>query len=176
MSTESRLTPTSYVVLGLLELLGGEATPYELKQAAAEGIGDLWSVHHAQLYGEPDRLTAAGLLSEQREHTGRRRRRYSLTPQGRRALQDWRDEPTAAFTELHDLGLLQLFFGADPARLAAVQLEVHQRKLAEYEAMRSEAGEKVSSGPLLALEAGIGHEQEWVRFWRRLARNGASAQ
>ncbi len=174
MSKEPRLTPTSYVVLGLLELLGGEATPYELKRAAADGIGDLWSVHHAQLYGEPDRLTGAGLLSEQREHTGRRRRRYSLTPKGRKALAAWREQPTDAFTELHDLGLLQLFFGADPARLAAVQLEVHRRKLAEYEEMRSMAGEKPASGPSLALEAGIGHEREWVRFWQRLAPKGAT--
>ncbi len=169
MSTELRLTPTSYVVLGLLELLGGEATPYELKLAAANSVGDLWSLHHAQLYGEPERLAGAGLLSERREHTGRRRRRYSLTAEGRRALEAWRAEPTEAFTELHDLGLLQLFFGADPARLASVQLDVHERKLAEYEEMRRAAGDRDDTGPSLALEAGIGHEQEWVRFWRRLS-------
>ena len=29
MATEPRLTPTSYIVLGLIDL-GGEATPYEL--------------------------------------------------------------------------------------------------------------------------------------------------
>lgn len=168
MSTDLRLNPTSYVVLGLLELLGGEATPYELKRAAASSIGDLWSVHHAQLYGEPERLAGAGLLSEHREQTGRRRRRYSLTGAGQAALDAWRAQPTDAFTELRDLGLLQLFFGADPARLAAVQLTVHERKLAEYEQMRAAGGELSDSGPSLALEAGIGHETEWVRFWRRL--------
>src|ERR1700757_1533765 len=137
MSSERRLTPTSYVVLGLLELLGGAATPYELKRAAAASVGNLWSLHHAQLYSEPEHLTAAGLLEEHREQTGRRRRRYSLTPAGRQALSAWGGQPTDAFTELRDQGLLQLFFGADPARLAAIQLEVHERKLAEYEAMRS---------------------------------------
>jgi PadR family transcriptional regulator, regulatory protein AphA len=168
MSTGLRLTPTSYLVLGLLELLGGEATPYDLKRAAASNVGDLWSLHHAQLYGEPERLTAAGLLSEQREQTGRRRRRYSLTAAGRAALQTWREQPTDAFTELRDLGLLQLFFGADPARLAAVQLAVHERKLAEYEQLRR-TKDRATDGPALALEAGTGHEREWVRFWRRLA-------
>jgi DNA-binding PadR family transcriptional regulator len=169
MSNELRLTPTSYVVLGLLELLGGEATPYELKRAAASSVGDLWSLHHAQLYGEPQRLAGAGLLSERREETGRRRRRYSLTSPGREALRAWRAQPTDAFTELRDLGLLQLFFGADPATLATVQLAVHERKLAEYEGMRRGGGNRTDSGPSLALEAGIGHEREWVRFWRRLA-------
>jgi PadR family transcriptional regulator AphA len=169
MSNERRLTPTSYVVLGLLELLGGEATPYELKRAAAMSVGNLWSLHHAQLYSEPEHLAAAGLLREQREQTGRRRRRYSLTDAGRDALRAWREEPTDAFTELRDPGLLQLFFGADPAALAVVQIEVHRRKLAEYEAIRAEDDGPADSGPLLALEAGIGHEREWVRFWRRLA-------
>src|ERR1700751_4935252 len=140
MSNERRLTPTSYVVLGLLELLGGEATPYELKRAAAISVGNLWSLHHAQLYTEPEHLATAGLVSERREQTGRRRRRYSLTPAGREALRAWREQPTNAFTELRDPGLLQLFFGADPAPLAAVQLAVHERKLAEYEALR--AGEE----------------------------------
>ena len=169
MSNALRLTPTSYVILGLLELLGGEATPYELKRAAASSVGNLWSLHHAQLYSEPERLATAGLLSETREQSGRRRRRYSVTAAGREALRAWRAEPTEAFTELRDLGLLQLFFGADPARLATVQLAIHERKLAAYEEMRRGAADAPGSGPLLALEAGIGHEREWVRFWRRLA-------
>jgi len=170
MSNEIRLTPTSYVVLGLLELLGGEATPYELKQAAASSVGDLWSLHHAQLYGEPERLATAGLVSERREQTGRRRRHYSLTSAGRGALESWRSQPTDAFTELRDPGLLQLFFGADPGRLAPVQLAVHERKLAEYEEMLRAAGDEPRTGPMLALEAGIGHEREWVRFWTGLCR------
>jgi DNA-binding PadR family transcriptional regulator len=169
MSSDLQLTPTSYVVLGLLELLGGEATPYELKRAAMNSIGDLWSLQHAQFYGEPKRLAAAGLLSEQHEQTGRRRRRYSLTAAGRVALDSWRSQPTSVFTELRDIGLLQLFFGADPVQLATMQLALHERKLAEYERRQRSNGDVSDSGPSLALEAGIGHEREWVRFWRRLA-------
>jgi PadR family transcriptional regulator AphA len=169
MPDELRLTPTSYVVLGLLELLGGEATPYELKQAAASSVGNLWSLHHAQLYSEPERLAGAGLVSHRREQAGRRRRRYSLTSAGRDALRAWREQPTNAFTELRDLGLLQLFFGADPVALAVAQLAVHEHKLAEYEQIRRESEGQPRSGPVLALEAGIGHEREWVSFWKRLA-------
>ena len=162
-----RLTNTSYIVLGLLELCG-EATPYELKQLVSTTVGNFWSVQHAQLYTEPERLTAAGLLTEEREQGGRRRRRYALTGAGRRALEQWRSAPTAALTELRDPGLLQLFFGADPRPLAGVQLAEHRAKLAEYEAQREQAGE-APLGPRLTLEAGIAHEREWVRFWKRVA-------
>ena len=67
-----RLTPTSYVVLGLLERLG-PATPYDLKCAAQLGVSNFWSLPHAQLYVEPARLATAGLLNERQEQGGRRR-------------------------------------------------------------------------------------------------------
>jgi DNA-binding PadR family transcriptional regulator len=168
-----RLTPTSYIVLGLLDLCG-EATPYELKQAVAVSLGNFWSLQHAQLYSEPERLTGGGYVKERREQGGRRRRRYSLTAKGRRALQEWRDAPTDELSELRDPGLLKLFFGADPARLAEVQLEAHRRKLAEYEALMKHAGDEGPRGPWLTLESGIGHEREWVRFWEDVRRRGGS--
>jgi hypothetical protein len=72
-------------------------------------------------------------------------------------------------TELRDPGLLQLFFGAEPAPLAAEQRDVHARKLAEYEALHEALGDAGPAGPRLTLEAGIAHEREWIRFWERLA-------
>ena len=159
----TQLTPTSYVVLGLLDL-SGPSTPYALKQTWGQ-IGALWSVPHTQIYTEPTRLAADGYVKEEREEGGRRRRTYTITAKGRQALRDWLATPTAGLEDLRDPGLLQLFFGADPKRLAEVQLEAHQRKLDEYLAMRGLA----EGGPALALEAGIGHEREYVRFWKRLA-------
>ena len=163
-----RLTPVSYIVLGLLERAGA-ATPYELKAAVAAGVGNLWSVQHAQLYSEPQRLAAAGLVAEQREAGGRRRRTYRLTATGREAFRSWLETPADGFTELRDPGLLQLFFGADPKRLAIAQHDLHARKLAGYEALHAQAGEAMPEGPRLALEAGIAHEREWIRFWGALA-------
>ena len=154
-------------MLGLLEW-SGEATPYELKQAVAMTLGNFWSVQHAQLYSEPERLAKAGYLSERREEGGRRRRRYSLTAKGKAALAEWREEPTDQLSELRDLALLKLFFGADPAELGEVQLEAHRLQLAEYEAMRRMDPGTGARGPWLALDSGIGHEREWVRFWERV--------
>ena len=109
------LTPTSYIVLGLLELYG-EGTPYDLKARAAASIGNFWSVPHSALYAEPERLAEAGYLVERREAFGRRRKLYYLTDQGRQALEAWREAPTEGLPELRDPGLLKLFFGADVAR------------------------------------------------------------
>src|SRR6478609_9320277 len=104
MADEIKLTPTSYIVLGLLELCG-RATPYDLKQMVGGSLGNFWSVPHAQLYTETERLAKAGLLDEEREDSGRRRRTYSLTAAGRRALAAWREQSTGELYELRDLGL-----------------------------------------------------------------------
>ena len=162
-----RLTPVSYMVLGLIEL-AGEATPYQLKQVAAESVGNFWSIQHAQLYSEPERLAEAGLLDEEREEGGRRRRTYRLTAAGREALDAWRAAPATEIGELRNPGLLQLFFGAEKGPLARAQLETHSRTLAGYEELHASAGGWLPEGQRLALEAGIAHEREWLRFWREV--------
>jgi PadR family transcriptional regulator, regulatory protein AphA len=165
-----RLTPTSYIVLGLIER-NGEATPYELKGLVAGGIGDFWSLQHAQLYTEPERLTRAGYLKETRERSGRRRKRYKLTAAGRKALRAWVSQPTNELPELRDIALLKLFFDADATPLADAQLAAHQDKLRQYEQLARQAGNDPPTGPLATLQAGIAHEREWVRYWQHL-RNG----
>jgi PadR family transcriptional regulator AphA len=162
-----RLTEASYIVLGLLEL-AGQATPYDLKRVAQLSTSNFWSIPHTQLYTECARLAGAGLLDEQREQTGRRRRTYSLTERGRELLERWRKEPTSELYELRDASTLKLFFGGDPAELAASQLESHRRQLEVLERLRAGLPD-APRGQLLALECGIGHEQEFIRFWTRVS-------
>jgi DNA-binding PadR family transcriptional regulator len=162
-----RLTETSYAVLALVGLLE-PATPYQLERVAQVSILHFWSIPHTQLYTECSRLAEAGLLDEQREETGRRRRVYRLTEEGARVLAGWRQDPDADLHELRDAGLLKLFCGADPAALADGQLAWHQRRLRTYEAMADKDG--MTEGMRLALEAGIAHEREYVRFWSQLTR------
>ena len=163
-----RLTPTSYVVLGLLERRG-PSTPYHLKRAVAVSLGNFWSFPHTQLYTEPERLAEAGLVKERREESGRRRKEYSLTAAGRRELDAWRRESTAELPELRDVALLKVFLGADPLPLARMQVDAHRAKLAEYEELKKRDRGEEPRGVWHALDAGIGHEREWIRFWRRLA-------
>jgi PadR family transcriptional regulator AphA len=163
-----RLTPTSYIVLGLLEM-AGESTPYALKQLVAGSVGYFWSLQHAQLYTEPERLATAGYVTEKREETGRRRKLYSITAKGRRALEDWRTETTAELAELREPALLKLFFGADPRALAAVQIPANEERLAEYQRIRDEMPADLPAGPRQALEMGIRFERAALAFWRELA-------
>ncbi len=167
---KARLTPTSYVVLGLIEQMQ-PASPYDLKRAVAMGVGHFWSLPHTQLYSECTRLAEAGLLTERREEAGRRRRIYRLTKAGAEELDRWRAEPTSELYELRDAGLLKLFFGADARKLAPRQLEAHEAKLREYEASLEECRRiDAPEGIIHAIEAGIGHEREYVSFWKRLGR------
>ena len=182
--SKSELTDTSYAVLGLLELCE-PATPYQLKQAAQVSIFHFWTIPHTQLYTECARLADAGLLDEEREQTGRRRRIYRLSKEGRRALEGWRSDPDAELYELRDPGLLKLFCGADPAALAEAMLAKHRQRLAQYEQIRDqmELPESIEAAdqtglPLavqLTLESGIGHEREYIRFWSRLSEKRKSA-
>jgi PadR family transcriptional regulator, regulatory protein AphA len=165
---ELRLTPASYIVLGLLEWTG-EATPYRLKQLVAGSVGFFWSLQHAQLYTEPERLARGGYVTERREEAGRRRKLYALTDGGRAALAEWRAEPTAQLSEVRDLGLLKLFFGAEPAALAEIQLEAHRTELAEYERIREGMPADLPEGPRLALEFGMRNARTWIAFWEELA-------
>ena len=66
---EVRLSAVSYVVLGFVQW-AGEATPYRLKQLVAVSVGNFWTLQHAQLYSEPERLAKAGYLTEERERGG----------------------------------------------------------------------------------------------------------
>ncbi len=165
---EIRLTPTSYIVLGLLEL-GGESTPYGLKQLVARSVGYFWTLQHAQLYTEPARLAEAGYVTEQREESGRRRKLYSLTDRGREALEEWRTESTAGLAELREPALLKLFFGADPKALAATQIPANRARLAEYEAIRDSMPDDVPAGPRQSLEMGIRFVRARIAVWEELA-------
>jgi PadR family transcriptional regulator, regulatory protein AphA len=158
------LTPTSYIVLGLLRLEPG--TPYDLKTRVAATLGNFWSVQHAQLYTETARLAEEGLLDEHREIEGRRRKTYSITDAGSQVLEDWLETPTSELTELRDLSMLKVFFGADLEMLAPAQLEAHRAKVAEYEAIHEQLqGADIPKGMMITLEVGIQHERDAVRFW-----------
>ena len=125
------LTPVSYVVLGLVAR-DGPSTPYALKTAVGRGIAHFWPFPHSQIYAETERLARLGLLVEEREQTGRRRRSYRITAQGRAALAAWLAEPADEPPQFRSLGLLKLFFGQhaqpeDIAELARTEAELHRQ-------------------------------------------------
>ena len=141
---EIALTPTSYIVLGLFDLMGG-GTSYDLKRRVAESVGNFWSVPHSALYAEPERLERAGYLTSEREETGRRRKRYALTDEGRAALRSWVASPEISAPQLRDEGVLKIFFGAELEPILRQRRDWHRAKLAELEAYL--AAVSTSDGP-----------------------------
>jgi PadR family transcriptional regulator AphA len=171
--TSPSLTSTSYLVLGLVGHLGS-ATGYDLKRAVAGTIGGFWSVPHSQLYAEPARLAALGLLTGAKERSGRRRRTFTLAPAGRRALTDWLSEPTDEGTELRDPALLKLFFGAQAgagsvAGVAAHAAELHRQRLAAYDALAADPPAHTDLHQLSLLALASRYEAEAVAFWEAVA-------
>ncbi len=170
-NAEIRLTPTSYVVLGLLDWLG-PSTPYRLKRVLKESVEDFHPVPHTSFYAEPSRLRGAGYVAERVEAGGRRRRTFELTPRGRAALEAWLAEPETRFGEFRFPGMLKLFFGADPTGFASAQAEHHARLAERFEAVRSAAERGETSIPahrLAVLETGIALHRWWEARWLELA-------
>lgn len=172
---ERPLTPTSHLILGLVDTLG-PCTVYDMKQLVNISIGMFWSFPHSQLYSEPARLVDDGLLSEHQEQTGRRRRILKLTRAGRKALNEWRQSPTDVKTELRDEGLLQLFF-ADPAdtdaivALAEARRKFHEDRVSMLKDIQNEVKDKAESTKLRTMELGFLFEKSAARFWADVAKN-----
>jgi DNA-binding PadR family transcriptional regulator len=178
----AHLTSTSYLVLGLIER-EGPSTPYELKRHVAATIGHFWSFPHALLYTEPPRLVKLGLLTEEREANGRRRRLFTITDLGRTAIQVWLATPAHEPTELRDAGLLQLFFADlgstdDRLALAHAQLAIHRAALGGYEDDRlaergvvgsDSAARTVEHWRGVTLPMGLLYERAAVEFWEGVA-------
>lgn len=171
-----RLGPTSYLVLGMVAVRG-PSTPYELKRAVSRSIGYFWPFPHAQFYGEPARLVQAGLLTEEREQAGRKRKTYSITEQGRAALRAWLEEPSEQRIEIRDIGELKLFFSElvtrdDIRSLALAQTRAHREMLAELEAIEARFGTDASRRFRMApLILGKRIIQTTIDFWAELAEN-----
>ena len=170
-----RLSPVSYLVLGLIGLRGA-STPYQLKRAASRTINYFWPFPHSQLYGEPERLAAAGLLSEEREEAGRRRKLYSLTPLGKQALEDWLATPPGAIFEMRDMAVMQLFFGEFTSRetivrLAEDQVRLYRERLAVYQTIADQYhAAPMSQRRMAPLDLGIRMAQACIGFWSDIAR------
>jgi PadR family transcriptional regulator, regulatory protein AphA len=180
MSTELRLGPTSYLVLGMVAV-SGPSTPYDLKRYVELTVGNFWPFPHTQLYAEPARLAEAGLLEETREQTGRRRRHYTITSAGSRRLSEWLSEPVTSPTEIRDLGLLKLFFAelGEPSEVIALaheQAAAQRAQQARYEAMLERFGNQPElASRLRPAELGAGFSRLAAEFWEDVAQRESRA-
>lgn len=172
------LTPTSHLVLGLVRILQ-PCTSYEMKQLVKLSIGMFWSFPHSQLYAEPARLVEDGLLDEEQEESGRRRRRFRLTPDGEAVLDAWLATPAEEIGELRDEGLLKLFFSgrSSPAtvgELARARQDAHEDRIEFLTALRDEVGDRADAAQLATLELGLRWDRTAAEFWAEVAEHPPS--
>lgn len=168
-----RLSPVSYLVIGLIGLRG-PSTPYELKRAVGRSVEYFWPFPHSQLYGEPERLAAAGLLSQKQEEGGRHRKVYSLTTSGRQALDDWLAHPPGEAFEMRDMAVMQLFFSEFMSRealvdLATDQVRLYRERIAVFEAIAAQNARHRGHRRMAPLELGLRMARTCLEFWADLA-------
>jgi PadR family transcriptional regulator AphA len=172
------LTPVSYVVLGLVAR-DGPSTPYALKTAVGRGVAHFWQFPHSQIYAETERLARLGLLAEEREQTGRRRRSYRITAEGRAALAAWLAEPAYEPPQFRSLGLLKLFFSqharpGDVVGLARSQVELHRRFVETAEAIAGRLQARGDRpGQLAVAELMADAYRTMAAHWERIERAAA---
>lgn len=169
------LTPVDYLILGLVAWLE-PCTSYDLKREVQRTVSHFWSFSHTALYQAPPQLVDLGLLDDEQEDDGRRRRMYRLTQAGRDQLAGWLGETSAHPIELRDLSLLKLFLlgphtaPGQAVAIAAAQADYHAGRLKEYEDLlvgAQNAG--VYPTRVAALRFGVMWEQVAVDFWREFA-------
>jgi PadR family transcriptional regulator, regulatory protein AphA len=176
-----RLSPISYVVLGIIGLRG-PSTPYQLKRAIEHSVQYFWPFPHSQLYGEPERLSREGLLDQEVEEGGRRRRVYSLTPGGQAALENWLRTPPGEVFEMRDMAVLQLFFSefvstAELAKLAEDQVRLYKERLAVYHAiLEYNEGRESNARRMAPLDLGVRMTTACLEFWSDIAANPPSGR
>jgi PadR family transcriptional regulator, regulatory protein AphA len=169
----SKLSTTSYVTLGILAVRG-PSTSYDLKRAIAKSVGYFWPFPHAQLYSEPVRLTQRGLLVQEQEEDGRRRRFYRITAAGKEVLRTWLRQPVKEIIQFRDIAQLKLFFGElvepdDLRALAESQLELHRQRLVEYQAIaRKHEKDRGLAARMAPLDLGLRLERASLAFWEQI--------
>ena len=165
------LSPTAYVVLGLVRM-AQPCTSYDMKRLVNVSIGHFWSFPHSQLYAEPRRLADAGLLSEEVETEGRKRRLFRLTPEGEAAFAAAFDQPSANEfgVEIRDEAALRVFFSAGQDRAALTSLahqerDRHRAKLAELDRMVPIVADSGDTAQARVLTLGQRIERVLIDFW-----------
>ena len=172
------LSKTAYVILGMLSL--GRVTGYDIKSLVDVSTRFFWAASYGQIYPELAKLEELGLVRGDRDdEDGRRRKRYQLTPAGRRALRQWLTSPEPLHIELRHEGLLKFFFSdaLEPEeRLEQVRRmrAAHEGIAAKLRSIEAAAEEPTNSGektcPRLTLEWGIEHHDSIVESCREMER------
>jgi DNA-binding PadR family transcriptional regulator len=170
-----QLSKTAYVILGMLSL--DRRTGYDIKALVDVSTRFFWAASYGQIYPELARLEELGLVRGHRDdEDGRRRKQYSLTAAGRRALRDWLTSSEPLHIELRHEGFLKFFFSdvLEPEerveqvrRIRAAHEEI-AAKLRLIEEASEEAMDQEKGCCRLTLDWGIEYEDSIAESCRRM--------
>ncbi|MCS0603827.1 PadR family transcriptional regulator [Streptomyces sp. LP11] len=168
----------------LAALLEGEASGYELSKSFDVSLANFWPATPQQLYRELERLAGDGLVASRVVRQERRpdKRMFTLTEAGRAELGAFAGRPPKRPTAVRDELLIkvQAMDGGDPdvtRVLIEERMDRVRGKLDRYRRLRDRlldgraedeylaTAERV--GPYLTLMAGIGFEEQNLRWCER---------
>jgi len=115
------LSSTEQSVLGLL-LTYGEHSGYDLKRAAEEGVGYVWTAAKSHIYAVLPRLVDGGYATVRTVAQERRpdKQVYRITKKGEETFRRWLEEPVDERAGSRSPFLLKVFFGKHMSREALV--------------------------------------------------------
>lgn len=172
-SAAIKLTPTSYLVLGMVRL--GVSSGYRIKKAADQSTQNFWPTSLAMVYPELARLEEAGLLRRRNDpHGGRARSAYTITGKGEKALSAWLRSTKEAQVQIRDEAMLKLFLADalehDDQLELVRRLRERNKKVADElqgeivpraEALESQGIRYVAAAARLSADL-IGYAESWL--------------
>lgn len=169
----------------LAALLEGEASGYELSKSFDVSLANFWPATPQQLYRELERLTRDGFVQARTVQQERRpnKRMFTLTEAGRAELDTFAAEPPKRPTAVRDelLIKIQAMDGGDPEvtralieeRMGWARGKLDRYRRVQRRVLDGRTEEEYLSttgrvGPYLTLMAGIGFEEENLRWCERV--------
>jgi DNA-binding PadR family transcriptional regulator len=115
-----------YGVLGLLT--GAPLHGYEVKNRFEAMLGGTWDVNIGQIYTTLQRLERDGLVRPVGPRGDRGKLLYELSPDGRKALDEWLAEPDVGPQQLHEDIFVKLLLATRVANGDLPQLLARQKR------------------------------------------------
>jgi DNA-binding PadR family transcriptional regulator len=165
------LSTTEQSVLGLL-LTWGEHSGYDLKRAAEEGVGYVWTAAKSHIYAVLPRLVEGGYATVRTVAQERRpdKQVYRITKKGEEAFRRWLEEPVDERAGSRSPFLLKVFFGKHMSREALIaHIERRRAELAglqaEYRAIEEEIRDDAQSYyGYVTLRSGLAQVEASIRW------------
>jgi len=162
-----------YAMLGILaeqDLHG-----YDLKSCFDEKVGDFWSLNYGQIYSTLDRLEKEDLVTHDRQTQDKRpdRKIYSITPKGRKELEEWLSSPVNKVRALRDEFFIKLVFmdKRNPApvldlieKQKALYLRQMNRLTHQKVALKKQPKKLDSLTTELLMDAGLFHAEADIKW------------